>query len=77
MIGNGLSRLHRNRYPIKQALSVGSSMSISLHATTQARRPLALTAVGFPSIPKITLWATTAIHLDTLKSKDLRPFFTG
>ena len=29
--------------------SVGSSVSITLHAATQARRPLALSAVGLPS----------------------------
>src|SRR3989304_9780554 len=33
----------------KLTLSVGSSISITLHAATQARRPLALTAVGLPS----------------------------
>src|SRR3989304_1553007 len=38
-------------FPIspKLTLSVGSSISITLHAATQARRPLALSAVGLPS----------------------------
>ena len=34
---------------LKQALSVGFSMAISLHAATQARRLLAFTAAGLPS----------------------------
>src|SRR3970040_1753777 len=33
----------------KLTLSVGSSLSITLHAATQARRLLAFTAVGLPS----------------------------
>jgi len=33
----------------KLTLSVGSSISITLHAATQARRLLAFTAVGLPS----------------------------
>ena len=33
----------------KLTLSVGSSISITLHAATQARRSLALSAVGLPS----------------------------
>src|SRR3970040_1908974 len=34
----------------KLTLSVGSSTSITLHAATQARRPLALTAAGLLSL---------------------------
>src|SRR3990170_7714358 len=49
--------------------SVGSSISITLHAATQARRLLAFTAAGLPSpTVRVTLWITTAIHLDTQKA---------
>jgi len=34
---------------LKLPLPVGSSISITLHAATQARRPLTLSAVGLPS----------------------------
>jgi hypothetical protein len=50
----------------KLTLSVGFSISIALNAATQARRLLALTAAGLPSTNvRVTLWITTAIHLDT------------
>jgi hypothetical protein len=50
----------------KLALSLGFSISIALNAATQARRLLALTAAGLPSTNvRVTLWITTAIHLDT------------
>ena len=55
-------------------LSVGFSISITLHTATQARRFLALTAAGLlPPKMRVTLWITTAIHLDTLKIQDLTP----
>jgi hypothetical protein len=55
----------------KLTLSVGFSISIALNAATQARRLLALTAAGLPSTNvRVTLWITTAIHLDT-PTKDL------
>jgi hypothetical protein len=51
-------------------LSVGFSMSIALHAATLAWRLLAFTAAGLPSPPaRVTLWITTAIHLDTPRYK--------
>jgi hypothetical protein len=43
-------------------------MSIALHAAAQARRLLALTAAGLPSVTRVILWITTAFHLDTPKS---------
>jgi hypothetical protein len=47
-------------------LSAGFNMSITLHVATQARRLLAFTAAGLPSPHvRVTLWITTAIHLDT------------
>jgi hypothetical protein len=49
----------------KLTLSVGFSTSITLRAATQARRLLTLTAAGLPSLTRVTLWITTAIHLDT------------
>src|SRR5207249_8398025 len=51
----------------KLTLSLGFSISITLHTATQARRLLALTAAGLPShkMMRVTLWITTAIHLDT------------
>jgi len=49
-------------------LSAGFSMAITLHAAAQARRLLAFTAAGLPSVTRVTLWITTAIHLDTPKS---------
>jgi hypothetical protein len=56
-------------------LSVGFNTSITLHAATQARRLLAFTAAGLLSplsSIRVTLWITTAIHLDT-PTKDLTP----
>ena len=57
-------------------LSVGFNMSIALHAATRARRLLAVTAAGLLSpltSMRVTLWITTAIHLDT-PNKRLYPF---
>src|SRR5436309_9865972 len=53
--------------PLALTLSVGFNMSITLQAATQARRLLAFTAAGLPShkMMGVTLWITTAIHLDT------------
>ena len=62
----------------KLTLSVGSSISITLHAATQARRLLALTAAGLPSNKmRVTLWITTAFHLDTPTERfdPFGPFF--
>src|SRR5882724_6379090 len=59
----------------KLTLSVGFSISIALHAATQARRLLAFTAAGLLSpltSMRVTLWITTAFHLDT-PTKDLTP----
>ncbi|HEX9429146.1 MAG TPA: hypothetical protein VF944_02095 [Candidatus Bathyarchaeia archaeon] len=56
----------------KLTLSVGFSISITLHAATQARRLLAFTAAGLLSSltsMRVTLWITTAIHLDTPRYK--------
>src|SRR5436853_6961789 len=51
----------------KLTLSLGFSISITLHAATQARRLLAFTAAALPShkMMRVTLWITTAIHPDT------------
>ena len=50
----------------KLTLSVGSSISITLHAATQARRLLGFYRRGTSLIIlRVTLWITTAIHLDT------------
>jgi len=51
----------------KLTLSVGFSMSITLHAATQARRFWLLPPRDFPHLVRVTLWITTAIHLDTPK----------
>jgi hypothetical protein len=58
-------------------LSVGFNMSITLHAATQARRLLAFTATGLLSplsSMRVTLWITTAFHLDT-PTKDVTSLF--
>jgi hypothetical protein len=52
-------------------LSVGFSISIALHAATRARRLLALTAAALPPLTSVTLWITTAIHLDTPRIENL------
>src|SRR5882724_8578007 len=62
----------------KLTLSVGFSISIALHAATQARRLLAFTAAGLLSLltsMRVTLRITTAFHLDTL-NKRLDPMRT-
>ncbi len=46
-------------------LSVGFSMSIALHATTQLGGSWLLPPRDFPHHLRVTLWITTAIHLDT------------
>jgi hypothetical protein len=52
-------------------------LQITLHAATQARRLLAFTAAGLPSplsSMRVTLWITTAFHLDT-PTKDVTSLF--
>src|SRR3989338_69863 len=50
-------------------------MSIALHAATQARRLWLLPPRDFPQNMRVTLWITTAIHLDTPRYKT-RPRFS-
>ncbi len=63
----------------KLTLSVGSSISITLHAATQARRLLAFTAAGLPSSNEShpmdhdsnSIW--THLKADLTPSEDLMP----
>jgi hypothetical protein len=52
---------------IALTLSVGFSMSVTLHAVIQGYPPQA--ERDFPHHLTITLWITTAIHLDTQTKK--------
>ena len=54
-------------------LSAGASMLITLNAAAQARRLWLLPPRDFPQFLRVTLWITTAIHLDTL-NKRFDPF---
>jgi len=53
----------------KLTLSVGFSVSITLHAATQAKRFWLLPPWDFPHLMRVTLWIATAIHLDTPRVK--------
>jgi hypothetical protein len=50
-------------------------MSITLHGATQAWRLWLLPPRDFPHQLKVTLWTTTAIHLDTPRKKFSDPIF--
>jgi len=56
-------------------LSVGFSMSITLHAT-QAKAASGYYRLGiFLTSMSVTIWITTAIHPDTPKVKDSNPIY--